>query len=287
MPFKHAERWLEQLTEHQPLTSLTIHGGEPFLNLELLTAILGKAPVLDIEQRWVITNGFWARSKSIAEENLERVKDAGLSCITFSVDAFHQEYTPLQNVKIGLDAAVHTGFDTVAVDSYIVGSENTENEFNAITYRLINSLQAYDTIRFSQYPVAFEGRAAHNLVQCVPSSSEVPSGGCTFPFWLGGDLKNPEGIEIDAEGNVTLCPGLCIGNVLHQSVAELLDSYAFAEHPLIHVLAEHGPSGLLTLAKTKGYKDHREFINECHLCYEMRKFLRKYYPDECAPSNCY
>jgi len=273
--------------KHQPLTSLTIHGGEPFLNFELLTAILNKATVLDIKQRWVITNGFWATNKLIAEEKMRRLKDAGLLCITFSVDAFHQEYTPLENVKIGLDAAVRIGFDTIVVDSYFVGSENTENEFNASTYRLINSLQVYDTVHFSQYPVAFAGRAADNLVECVSSSTELPSGKCQFPFWLGGDLKNPEGIEIDFEGNVTLCPCLCIGNAVNHPLTELIDDYDFSEHPLIRVLAEQGPSGLLPLAKAKGYKDNRRFINECHLCYEMRKFLRNYHPDELAPANCY
>jgi len=191
--------------------------------------------------------------------------------------------TEIRDNHVGVDI----GFDTIDVDSYFVGSENTENEFNASTYRLINSLQVYDTVHFSQYPVAFAGRAADNLVECVSSSTELPSGKCQFPFWLGGDLKNPEGIEIDFEGNVTLCPCLCIGNAVNHPLTELIDDYDFSEHPLIRVLAEQGPSGLLPLAKAKGYKDNRRFINECHLCYEMRKFLRNYHPDELAPANCY
>lgn len=287
MTLEHAEQWLTELKKQQPLTSLTIHGGEPFLGFELLDAILDKATELDITQKWVITNGFWATSKSVAREKLRRLKDEGLSCITFSADAFHQEYTPLGNVRIGLDAAVRIGFDTVAVDSYIVGTENQENEFNTVTNRLVNDLQEFDTVIFSQYPVAFAGRAADSLVGFVSSCAEMPSGKCQFPFWLGGDLRSPEAIEIDPEGNVTLCSGLCIGNAVRQSIAELLGNYDFSKHPLIRIIAEQGPKGLVPLAKAKGHKDNQQYINECHLCYEMRKFLRKYYPDELTPDNCY
>ncbi len=287
MPLSNAERWLRELKENNPLKALAVHGGEPFLNTELLTSILRKAKELEIENRWVITNSYWAISQSVAEEILNNLKEAGLKSITFSVDAFHQEYTPLERVKTGIDAAVRIGFDTVAVDSYLLGSEQLRNEYNTSTLEYTDELQEFTTVQFSRFPATFDGRGADNLTTYVSADEKHPSGKCRFPFWLGGNIRNPEVVEIDFQGNVTLCPGLCIGNAAHESLPTLLNDYDYQRHPIISIIAEQNPIGLLELAKARGYKEKKGFINECHLCYEMRRFLQPHYPQYLAPSTCY
>jgi len=287
MPLSNAERWLTDLKTNFPLKSLTVHGGEPFLNTELLTSVLRKAKELDIENRWVITNSYWAINRIVAEEILSNLKEAGLRSITFSVDAFHQEYTPLEHVKIGIDAAVRIGLDSVAVDSYLLGSEKMMNRYNISTLEFTNELQEYTAVQFSRYPATFDGRGADNLAAFVSTGQKLPSGKCQFPFWLGGDIRNPEVVEIDFEGNVTLCPGLCIGNAAHESLPQLLTDYDYLRHPVISIIAEQNPIGLLELAKARGYKEERGFINECHLCYEMRRFLQPHYPEYLTPATCY
>jgi len=287
MPQSNVERWLSELKENHPLKTLTVHGGEPFLDTRLLAAVLKKAKELEIENRWVITNSYWAISQTVAEEILNDLKEAGLKSITFSVDAFHQEYTPLERVKIGLDAAVRIGLDTVAVDSYLLGSEKLRNKYNILTLELIDELQEYTTVQFSRYLATFDGRGADNLAAYVPTEQKLPAGKCQFPFWLGGDIRNPEVVEIDFQGNVTLCPGLCIGNAAHESLLKLLNDYDYQRHPIISIIAEQNPIGLLELARARGYKEERGFMNECHLCYEMRRFLQPYYPEYLAPVTCY
>ncbi|MCK4585004.1 hypothetical protein KAU13_06280 [candidate division WOR-3 bacterium] len=89
------------------------------------------------------------------------------------------------------------------------------------------------------------------------------------------------------ERNVTLYPGVCIGNVRNKSLTGVLENYDYRTHPIIRIIAEEDPVGLLRLARGKGYRKEERFINECHLCYEMRKYLRRFYPEHLAPSGCY
>lgn len=287
MDLTDTERWLTELTDTQLFQSLTVHGGEPFLYFEVLKEILKKAKELKVPQRWVITNGYWAKTKAIAEKKLDELKKSGLSCITFSADAFHQEYIPLETVRTGIEAATRIGFDMIAVDSYLLGSEDADNVYNTLTKKISEGLGELPNVQFSMFPADFEGRATDLLIEYVEPRAEIPTGRCELPYWLGGDLENPEGIEIDFEGNVTLCPGICIGNAINQSLPEVLKSYDYRYHPIIRIIVEEGPIGLLRLATAKGYKEDRKFVDECHLCYEMRKFLRRYYTRYLSPENCY
>lgn len=284
---EEAEKWLTDLSKTQALQAITVHGGEPFLYFGILKGILKKAKELDIKERWVITNGYWAKDAKIAERKLFELKEAGLLCITFSVDAFHQEYIPIDTVRIGIEAATKIGFEKVAVDSYILGMEDLNNEYNIMTRYATSHLKDLTNVRFAKFPLDLEGRASDYLVDFVEPSSKIPDSKCQFPFWLGGDLKNPEGIEIDHEGNVTFCLGICIGNAKDQSLNDIIENYNYQKHPIIKIIEEEGPIGLIQLAKEKVYKEDKKFINECHLCYEMRRFLQPHYPEYLAPASCY
>lgn len=287
MRLTDAERYLKELTDIQPLQCLTVHGGEPFLYFEHLKRIIEKAKELEIPRRWVLTNGYWAETKEIAKEKLNELKEAGLTCITFSVDGFHQEYIPLKTVRNGIEAAIDVGFERITVDSYSLGQLNLDNFYNSVTRKAIESLKELDNkVEFNVYPLDFEGRAAE-LAEYVEPKAEPPKGECKLPSWISGDLENPEGIEIDFEGNVTLCPGICIGNTRVQSLTEIIQNYNCHAHPILSIINKEGPIGLLKDAISKGFKKHQKFINECHLCYEMRKFLMRYYPQHLAPANCY
>ena len=287
MELEDVETYLQDLTETQPLQSVGAHGGEPFLYFELLKGIMEKARVLGIHRTWVITNGYWAKSKSVAEEKLAELKEAGLTRITFSVDGFHQEYIPLENVRNGIDAAVGLGFDRICVDAYFLVESPINNFYDNLTRKGLEGLAKLDKVEIHRRRVGFEGRAAAELAEYVSSKTGTPQGRCQLPFWIGGDLENPEGIEIDFEGNVTLCPGICIGNTKTAPLTQILESYNVKEHPILSVIAEEGPVGLLKMAITRGFDKRKAFIDECNLCYEMRRFLRPYHPHHLSPETCY
>ncbi|MGD8565235.1 MAG: radical SAM protein [Candidatus Bathyarchaeota archaeon] len=287
MKLEDAEEYLQDLAEIHPLQSIGAHGGEPFLYFELLKGIMEKAKTLEIPRTWVITNGYWAKDRSIAKEKLVKLKEAGLTHITFSVDGFHQEYIPFKTVINGIDAAASLGFERICVDSYFLEESNGNNFYDNLTREGLESMAKLDMVEIHRHRVDLEGRAAAELTKYVKLKTEIPEGGCQLPFWIGGNLKNPEGIEIDFEGNVTLCPGICLGNTKNTALTQILENYDVAEHPILSVIANEGPVGLLKMAIAKGFNRQKKYADECNLCYEMRRFLRPYFPSYLSPEACY
>jgi MoaA/NifB/PqqE/SkfB family radical SAM enzyme len=279
-------QYLEELTKMNPLQSVWVHGGEPFLYFEYLEKIVKEAKQREIPNRGVITNSFWAKNEDIARKKLKRLKEVGLKKITFSFDGFHQEFIPLEYVKNAIKSAVALGFETVYVDSYFVESLDSDNEYNQTTKENLKNLGEMEGINYHQMIMSLEGRGAE-LSEYMNPSMENSVGKCPVPFWIDGNLQNPETIEIDWEGNVTLCPGICIGNTNIQSLTNIIKNYNIENHPILSIVWKEGPIGLLKIAEENGFKQNQRYINECHLCYELRKFLQPIYPYSLAPKECY
>jgi len=254
---------------------------------DTLLFAISTAKQLDIPKRGIITNGYWASTESIAQNTLRKLQQAGLTQITFSVDSFHQEFIPFEDVRRGVEAASQMSFDHIWVDSQFLELETPSNEYDIRTQKLLDALTEIPGIEISTYQVDFEGRAADTLSHLVLTHSDAPTGKCQLPYWLGKTLREPKTIEIDYEGNVTLCPGICIGNAKTTPLHHLLGEYEPRDHVIIQRLAEKGPIGLFELVKEKGVSVKQKFVDECHLCYEMRKHLRAYYPQLLQPSHCY
>ncbi|MFX0000345.1 MAG: radical SAM protein [Candidatus Hodarchaeota archaeon] len=283
---KESLKYLKELTTLKPLESVWVHGGEPFLYFDYLEDVIKQAKNLDIPCRGVITNSYWAKNKKIAKKKLEKLKNLGLTALTFSTDFFHQEYIPIEYVRNALMSAVALRFEKIFVDSYFVGEITSDNDFNQITKKNLEILGEIKDVEYHRLPMSIEGRGTA-LAQYAKLGEEIPSGMCPMPFWIDGDLKNPDTIEIDCDGNVTLCPGICLGNTNIQSLTKILQDYDVDNHPILSVISKEGPIGLLKLAKEKGFQQPQKFVSECHMCYESRKYLKSYYPYSLAPKYCY
>ncbi len=283
---KEASQYIEDLSQLSPLESIWVHGGEPFLYFNNLVQIIKEAKSWNIPRIGVITNSYWAKSEKKAYKMLSQLRVTGLTSITFSSDAFHQEFVPIKYVKNGLKSAVGLGFDKITVDSYFLDDVNIDNEFNQITRKNLEQLEQINQVKFQKLVMSVEGRGT-NLKQYVKLQEELPSGKCPVPFWIEGDLEDPKTIEIDCEGNVTLCPGICIGNTTNWSLQEIIKECDVNKHPILSIILNHGPIGLLDEAKKHGFQQDQRFVNECHLCCEMRRYLQPIFSSFLAPKSCY
>lgn len=286
---KDANSYLEQIVSISDLKGITVHGGEPFLYYEELKDIIKKAKNLKIPARGVITNSYWATSEKKTRELLEELKKVGLNQITFSVDSFHQEFIPITYVKRSIKIATETGIGKIWVDSYYLGEKEESNSFNVKTNEILAKLQNIKklaNVEFNTYPLSFTGRAS-TLTNNVKKKKTDDLTECNLPYWIGGSLANPETIEIDCEGNVTLCPGISIGNAKKEPIIEILENYDVYAHPILSRLHEGGLMSLLELAEEKGFTKEKYYGDNCHFCYEMRKFLRPLYQDYLSPMGCY
>jgi hypothetical protein len=289
MKIADARNWLSTLAANHPLESITIHGGEPLLYFPnyCVERILRHATELKIARRGLITNGFWATDQDTARRKLAKLKSSGLTSITFSVDGFHQEYVPIETVRIGLEEAVKLGFSRIGVLSHYLTSVKAENIYNKLTNQSLAQIKDIDGIVIDRFKSSLYGRAAETLTGTLAKSRNLPAGPCRFPYWLGNDIRDPKAIEIDFNGHVTLCPGICIGNLKSQPLTKVIDQYDPHKHPILNAVAQDGPIGLVKIADDLGINYGQRFVDECHLCYEMRRLLQKHFPLHLAPSSCY
>jgi len=141
-------------------------------------------------------------------------------------------------------------------------------------------------VKIDQGPARMVGRAADELSYRLPAR-EIFADRCPLPDYLGGDLLAPTGIEIHPGGWVNLCAGLALGRARERSLGSILNDYDPRVHPIIRVLVDEGPVGLLKLAEARGYVRGAGYADDCHLCYEARRFLRPHYSGQLAPAHPY
>jgi len=287
MSVEDFQRYMTVLAREQDLSWITLHGGEPFLFYKTLKRCIEIARKLGQKDVGVITSGYWGGSQRNAQTRLQELRRTGLTSIYFSVDAFHQEFVPFRSVRTAINAARAIGFDKIVVTGHYLGSVESENAFNVETEEHLGRLGLFEDFRIDKHPLHVGGRASDKLARFLRCKAGIPGGRCVLPYWAGETLKDPKVIEIDFLGNVTVCPGLCIGNAKAESLSTILRQYDYRQHPLAKLLVESGPSGLLELPEAWRYIRKGKYVSDCHLCYELRKGLRSRFPELLKPESCY
>lgn len=98
------------------------------------------------------------------------------------------------------------------------------------------------------------------------------------------DLKEPGRVHVDPFGNIHVCQGISIGNFFQEPLKEICAHYEPEADPVIGVLLEGGPAGLIreySLPRGQGYAD------ACHACFEARLALRSRFPSILGPDQMY
>lgn len=275
------------LAHEHSLNWIAFHGGEPFLFYKTLKRCIEIAHKFGQERIEVATSGYWGGNQTHAQRKLQELKIAGLSSILFSVDAFHQKFIPFHSVHTAIDAARTVGFDEIMIVSRFLDTANSKNPFNSRTEESIERLRLPEDFAIVRCPLEITGRASDQLTDYLRGKARYPHGKCILPAPKQGTLTDPKAIDIDFMGNVTLCPGLCIGNTNTTPLSRIIREYDYTRHPIIKLLAENGPHILAELPEIKGSFKQSKYVSECHLCYEARRQLRACYPEFLAPEDCY
>ena len=114
------------------------------------------------------------------------------------------------------------------------------------------------------------------------ASTQSPGTNSRYAPWE--NLREPERIHVDPFGNLHICQGISIGNLLERSLTEIMRGFDADNHPIVGPLLAGGPAEIVRkydLAHEDGYADH------CHLCYASRCALRERFPDELTPDQMY
>jgi hypothetical protein len=225
----------------------------------------------------MITNGVWGKNKATAEKLAMKLKTAGLNTINISADAFHLQFIPLEYPRNAALASLKAGIEDIKWNVALIESINASNEYDKKTAQILKTLQPIG-IDANTFKIVPAGRAIKNLRQYFQPTSLY--GPCEEEPLTGNTLTNPETICIEPSGSANICWSLSIGNAKSIPLRQLITEYHWRKNPITRILVKEGPTGLLKLPEARNYKfQEDQYINKCHLCIEIRKTLKHYYPN--------
>ncbi|MFX0116850.1 MAG: hypothetical protein ACFFB3_20040, partial [Candidatus Hodarchaeota archaeon] len=130
--------------------------------------------------------------------------------------------------------------------------------------------------------VMYRGRAAMKLAPKVPEASKLSWE--TFIECPFESLADPGRVHVDPFGNLHICQGITIGNILNQPLSEIVRQFVPEENPILGRLIAGGPAALV-----KGFNLSCEgtYADACELCYRAREQLRSQFPDILQPDQMY
>ncbi len=239
-------------------------GGEPLLYYgQLLEGIR-----LANERGWstgIVSNAYWATSPEDAIAALRPLLAARLGDLLLSEDALHgSDQGPLPANAVAAAEELGLGKGTIAMRD---AEASVEGPFTPKGEPITGGA------------IRFRGRAAVELTAGLPRRPWQELATCPHE-----ELISPSRVHVDPHGFVHICQGLAMGNLFDTPLPEMLDAYVPERHPISGPLISGGPAAL---ARKYDLPHADSYVEECHMCYEMRDRLRERFPQYLAPAQMY
>lgn len=254
---------LDQAKEVDSIRWIYFEGGEPFLYYPVLVYGIRSAAKMGFNVG-IVTNAYWATSDNDARQWLEPLVGL-IQDLSLSSDLYHYEEKISQQVRRAKDIAIQMGIP-VGIISIAQPEE-------------INALCAIGQLPEETSSVMYRGRAAERLVSRATLYPWEQFTKCPHE-----NLSEPGRVHVDSYGNLHICQGISIGNLLRLPLKQICEHYDPLSHPIIRALIENGPVGLIK----SFYLPHEDsYADACHLCYTARLNLRDRFPDLLLPHQMY
>jgi hypothetical protein len=247
------------------IEGICLEGGEPSM---YYATVLETARQARARGWWVavLTNAYWATSHEDAVVFLRPLADLPLRSLYISEDAYHGTGEDTSPTRIAGRAAQELGIPVTFMS--VRPPEQSVSSFSPLKGEPITG-----------GAVHFRGRAAEKLVEGLPRRPWRELDSCPHE-----DLTAPKRVHIDSLGYVHLCQGLALGNLWKQPLSEIMARYRPEEHAVCGPLLQGGPAAL---ARAFGLRHADAYVDECQMCYEMRRALRPRMPDLLGPDQMY
>ncbi|MBI2193710.1 MAG: radical SAM protein [Planctomycetes bacterium] len=278
--------FLRQL--HQTGRVIHIAGGEALLYFDSVLALCRAADQEGIAPHFIESNARWCVSDELGIERFQALRGAGVQGMLFSADPYHQVFFPPENRARAFRLAVDIfGRPNVIASDASIEKLREMNDIGRDRERLAHFTR--------QHPPRLVGRAGEQLAHFFPD--RPLSDLAQDPLWHGSNHTadcasefDPERmweIHIDPYGNIQTCCGIVLGNARETPLPALMATEFWGRSEIVRRVSERGPYGLLDLATERGYRARAGYPQKCHLCWEVRKFLRPSYPAVFGPAEVY
>ncbi|MFC2124626.1 radical SAM protein [Bacteroidota bacterium] len=257
------------LDESQKIGSIEwiyFEGGEPFLFYPVMLEGIKMARSMGFSVG-VVTNAYFATSEKDAEHWLNPLSELSVSDLSISDDSFHSGEEEDNHSKWALKAArkLRIPTSTICIEKPFVEAEPGQGQ------------DVGDPVIGGG--AMFKGRAVEKLATGLPQRPSHKLSECPHE-----DLQLPSRVHVDAFGYVHLCQGLGMGNMWDHPLSELVREYRADSHPICDPLVKGGPD---LLARQYNINHEKEYVDECHFCYLVRRALINRFPEYLGPKQVY
>jgi sulfatase maturation enzyme AslB (radical SAM superfamily) len=249
-------------------------GGEPLLYADTVCKIHETAYANKVNQRDIITNGFFSKNTKVIEETVDKICKSHINNVLLSVDAFHQEKIPIEPVIHFAKTLKSKGSSRIRVHPAWLNNKDDDNLYNNRTKSLLKIFTDMG-IELSDGNIIFPaGNAIKYLKEYFPYSDNIdlatPCG--TLPYT--GQLDKIECIGINPNGDVLTC-SFPIGNVYKNNILDIIDKYDPFENIYTKLLIEGGVKKLLDYVEDMGVKvDTKNCYSSCMVCNSIVESLK-------------
>ncbi len=201
---------VKKITSVYDIKTVMTFGGEPLLYPETVYAVMKTASELNIPKRQIITNGYFSKDVERIRKVVKELAESGVNDLRLSADAFHQEYIPLEPVKLFAEEAKKAGIPIRIQPAWLVGRDDG-NEYNIRTKEIIFEFAALGIEEADGNVIFPEGNAlkyfAEYFTDFVPENPYVE------------DPADVRCLSFDPDGSV-------LGeNVYEKDIIEILKNY--------------------------------------------------------------
>jgi len=260
---------VKQLARRFEIESIMTFGGEPLLFAEEVFKIHATARECGIPKRQLITNGFFSRDVRKIDEVAKALCDDGVNEVLLSVDAFHQEFIPIDPVLQFAQALVLHGMPSLQVHPAWVVNEANDNPYNAETKRLLKIFADKGIFASDGNNIFPSGSALKHLEEYFQPPSKVD---LSVPCGLAPYTSRPDEVDcisINPDGAVNACSE--IGNICNDDILGIVDRYNPYSDPALRAVLSGGVTELLSYAESKGIVvDISDCRSACGICRKVR-----------------
>jgi hypothetical protein len=276
MPPEMLRQALEAMAIWPQRPQVHLTGGEPFLHFDLLLEGTHIAAELGITV-YLETSAAWCTDEEKAVEHFRALKEAGLQAVLISCSPFHAERIPAIRTILAARAAIDVfgAHRTIVYQSQfldLMRQFDVEHPTPLSRYEEVFGTEEAHRILWQGFGIISGGRSGYALEHLAPKhpAEAFAHESCA------GTLLYARHSHFDLYGNYLpgFCGGLTVGD--WRELGQVLDDFQAERYPpLIKVLIERGPYGLMRLAREEhGYAPCEEgYTGKCHLCVDVRRHL--------------
>ena len=155
---------VRKIAAEYDIKTLMTFGGEPLLYPDVVYSVMAVGKELGIPKRQVITNGCFSGNAESMRNVARMLSECGVNDLLLSVDAFHQETLPLENVKLFARELKRCGVPTRLSPAWLVSKEDN-NPYNVKTREIIDSFKGFNIPEGEGNVIFPEGNAKKDLAE--------------------------------------------------------------------------------------------------------------------------